>query len=236
MVPSECSVVRIGSRPRGFSVRRDTSISPHCVSSSVRGIGVAVITSTSVFSPLPPSNSRWSTPNRCCSSITATARSRYVTESWNSAWVPTTICTDPSASSRSSLRPRAPLHRPGQQGDRHRRQVRQGAKVLAGEHLGGRHQRGLGAGLHRAQHGQQRHQGLAGADIALQQPQHAPRSAPRSASISASAFTCERVGAKPNRSSALARSAPSPCKARPGRARTRPRTTPSATWPASNSS
>ena len=38
--------------PAGFSVRRLTSISPHCVSSSVRGIGVAVITRTSVCSPL----------------------------------------------------------------------------------------------------------------------------------------------------------------------------------------
>ena len=79
------------ARPAGFSVSRLTSISPHWVSSSVRGIGVAVITSTSVRSPLAPSVSRWLTPKRCCSSITASARSRYSTASWNSAWVPTTI-------------------------------------------------------------------------------------------------------------------------------------------------
>ena len=41
--------------------------------------------------------------------------------------------------------------------------------------FGRRHQRRLQAGFHRAQHGQQRHDGLAGADIALQQPQHALR-------------------------------------------------------------
>ena len=111
-VPSECSVVRIGSRPAGFSVSREMSISPHCVSSSVRGIGVAVMTSTSVCSPLPPSSSRWSTPNRCCSSITATARSRYATLSWNNACVPTTICTVPSASSRSSFDRARPFTEP----------------------------------------------------------------------------------------------------------------------------
>ena len=70
-------------------------------------------------------------------------------------------------------RPLAPLDRAGEQRHRHRREMRQGAVVLAGEHLGGRHQRRLGAGFHRAQHGQQRHQRLAGPDVALQQPQHA---------------------------------------------------------------
>ena len=41
----------------------------------MRGIGVAVITSTSGSSPLPRSSARCSTPKRCCSSITATPRS-----------------------------------------------------------------------------------------------------------------------------------------------------------------
>jgi hypothetical protein len=45
--------------------------------------------------------------------------------------------------------------------------------VLAGEELGGGHDRGLGAGFDRAQHGQGRDEGLAGADIALQQAEHA---------------------------------------------------------------
>jgi len=45
--------------------------------------------------------------------------------------------------------------------------------MLAGEDFGWRHQGRLRAGFHRQQHGVQRHHGLAAADIALQQPQHA---------------------------------------------------------------
>ena len=52
-------------------------------------------------------------------------------------------------------------------------QPHQGAQVLAGQDFGRRHDGGLAARLHRPQHGQHRHQGLAAADIALQQPQHA---------------------------------------------------------------
>ena len=46
--------------------------------------------------------------------------------------------------------------------------------MLSREQFRGRHQGGLGAGFYRAQHGHQRHQGFAGADIALQQAQHPP--------------------------------------------------------------
>ena len=53
-------------------------MSPKEVSTSVRGIGVAVITSMSGASPLAVSASRWWTPKRCCSSTTTSARS------WNS--------------------------------------------------------------------------------------------------------------------------------------------------------
>ena len=45
-------VVSMGCRPAGFSVKRDTSISPYAASVSVRGMGVAVITKTSVPGPL----------------------------------------------------------------------------------------------------------------------------------------------------------------------------------------
>ena len=44
--------VLIGRRPAGFSVNRETSISPKAVSTSVRGMGVAVITSMSGALPL----------------------------------------------------------------------------------------------------------------------------------------------------------------------------------------
>ena len=68
---------------------------------------------------------------------------------------------------------RPPLHAAGQDRHRFRRQPRQRAMVLLRQHFGGRHDRSLLAGFHRTQHRQQRHDRLARADIALQQPQHA---------------------------------------------------------------
>ena len=53
-------------------------------------------------------------------------------------------------------------------------QLLQRREVLLGQRLRGRHQRGLAAGLDGAQHRVQRHDGLAGADLAHQQPLHRP--------------------------------------------------------------
>ncbi len=50
------------------------------------------------------------------------------------------------------------------------------AVVLLGEHLGRRQQRGLAAGVDDAQHRAQRDEGLAGPDLALEQPVHRVRS------------------------------------------------------------
>ena len=50
--------------------------------------------------------------------------------------------------------------------------ARQRVEMLAGEDLGRREQRRLGAGLDRGQHRHQRDQGLARADVALEQAQH----------------------------------------------------------------
>ena len=47
--------------------------------------------------------------------------------------------------------------------------------MLARQDLGRRHQRGLPAGLGHRRRGEQRHHGLARADVALQQPQHPHR-------------------------------------------------------------
>ena len=52
---------------------------------------------------------------------------------------------------------------------------RDGGEMLARQDFGRRHQRGLPAGLDHGRGGEQRHHGLAGADVALQQPQHALR-------------------------------------------------------------
>ena len=51
-------------------------------------------------------------------------------------------------------------------------QAQQGTVVLRGEHLGGRHQGGLAAGVHDLQHRPQGHERLARAHVPLQQPAH----------------------------------------------------------------
>ena len=55
------------------------------------------------------------------------------------------------------------------------RQRRDGVEMLAGEDFGRRHEGGLPPGFDHRRRRDQRHHGLAGADIALQQPQHALR-------------------------------------------------------------
>ncbi|MNL58204.1 hypothetical protein D3C87_1818240 [compost metagenome] len=51
----------------------------------------------------------------------------------------------------------------------------QGLEVLRGEDFGWRHEGRLGAALRHGGHGHQRHDRLAGADIALQEARHAVR-------------------------------------------------------------
>ena len=63
----------------------------------------------------------------------------------------------------------------GEDGDLHPHAVehtRDGGEMLAGEDLGGRHHAGLVAVVHGQQHRHQRHEGLAAADVALQQAVH----------------------------------------------------------------
>ena len=52
-------IVVTGFRPAGFSVSLETSMSPKAASTSVRGMGVAVMTSMSGALPLAASCSRW---------------------------------------------------------------------------------------------------------------------------------------------------------------------------------
>ena len=128
---------------------------------------------------------RCSTPNRCCSSTTTRPRSKNWTCSSSSAWVPITIPASPIASRESGsvrwalvIEPVssstfvAAHHPAGRQVAEHRGDR---AVVLLGEHLGGREQRGLPPGVDHAQHRPQRDQGLAGADLALEQPVHRVR-------------------------------------------------------------
>ena len=84
-------------------------------------------------------------------------------------------------------------------------------------------------------HGQQRNDRLAGADIALQQAQHALGRA-MSAPISASACRCAASARRAGRRSAGPTRRPSPASGRPARAHALARTSASAIWPASSSS
>ena len=71
-------------------------------------------------------------------------------------------------------------------GHRHARRAGPHARrVLLGEHLGRRHQRALVTALHRRQQRRDRDHGLAGADVALQQPVHRMGRRPGRRSISA---------------------------------------------------
>ena len=92
--------------PRGAAAMVDTSRSPNTVIATVRGMGVAVSTSTcGGVPPFARSASRCSTPNRCCSSTTTRPRSKNVTASPSRACVPTTIRAWPeTVRSRARLR------------------------------------------------------------------------------------------------------------------------------------
>ena len=84
---------------------------------------------------------------------------------------------DPAFGKRTQyLFPRAPALPAGQHVHLHTSCLRERfecGKMLARQKLGGRHQRGLRTGLDRVQHRQHGDNRFAGADIALQQPQHA---------------------------------------------------------------
>ena len=105
---------------------------------------------------------------------------RRPTGSSISACVPTISCSSPVARRARISRRRAAVVEPVssaavQQRARHQRLDRR--EVLVGQRLGRRHQRGLAAVLDGAQHRVQRDDGLAGADLAHQQPLHRARRA-----------------------------------------------------------
>jgi hypothetical protein len=95
---SVTQAVITGLRSAGGSVSSLTSRSPYTVRASVRGMGVAVRCSTCGLLP-STSAVRCATPNLCCSSTTATARSRKSTSFSMSACVPTTISASPDVMS-----------------------------------------------------------------------------------------------------------------------------------------
>ena len=89
----------MGLRPAGFSLMLMTFRSPYNVMARLRGIGVALITSMSGYSPLASSASRWLTPKRCCSSMMTRPSFAKYTSLLNRACVPMTTLQSPIWSS-----------------------------------------------------------------------------------------------------------------------------------------
>ena len=97
--------VRMGLRPPGSSVSHEMSRSPNQVIAAVRGIGVAVMTSRcGTTSFLVRRDSRCSTPNRCCSSMTTSARFGAWNVLENAACVATMMHGSPLAASARARR------------------------------------------------------------------------------------------------------------------------------------
>ena len=97
--------VRMGLRPPGSSVSHEMSRSPNQVIAAVRGIGVAVMTSRcGTTSFLVRRDSRCSTPNRCCSSMTTSARFGAWNVLENAACVATMMHGAPLAASARARR------------------------------------------------------------------------------------------------------------------------------------
>ena len=124
---------------------------------------------------------RCATPKRCCSSIMASPRSRNATPSWNSACVPTTIGSAPDASSPASTSRAWPFSRPVSSADLdagRRGEALQRLRDAAAPGSRSAPSAPPGRRPRPRQHRQQRDHGLAAADIALQQAQHAVRLPP----------------------------------------------------------
>ena len=105
--------VMTGLRPGGSSSIILTSRSPYNVMANVRGMGVAVITSTWGGCWFFAHNlALCATPKRCCSSTTARPRLLNCTVSSMTAWVPTKMFMLPLARPSSTLWRRFPFTMP----------------------------------------------------------------------------------------------------------------------------
>ena len=169
----------------------------------------------------------------------ASARSWKATSSWNSAWVPIRRSISPSVEPVEDFLARRAALAAGEDGDANAGgfgQRRDGREMLAREDFGRRHEGGLPAGLDHGRRGDQRHHGLAGADIALQQAQHAlrPREVGDDVVDRLLLRMRQRIGQRlDDASRAMRPRSPMP---RPACRRICARTSASASWPASNSS
>ena len=172
------TLVWIARRSFGGVSMIDMSRMPTSDMFSVRGIGVAVIVSTSTFLRSCLIFSLCATPKRCSSSTTSSPRSRNTTSFDSRRCVPTMMSTLPSARSASDcfcscfVRKRLSMSmRTGKPAKRSPQRLH----VLEREHGGGREERHLLAVHHGLERGAHRHFGLAVAHVAAQQAVHGRR-------------------------------------------------------------
>ena len=148
---------------------------------SVRGIGVAVIVSTSTFLRICLMRSLCATPKRCSSSTTSRPRSLNCTSFDSRRCVPTMMSRRPAASASSvsliSCLVRKRLTMSIFAGNAAKRS-RQRLQVLERQHRRRRQDGDLLAVHHRLERGAHRHFGLAVADVAAQQAVHRRRRLP----------------------------------------------------------
>ena len=145
---------------------------------SVRGIGVALIVSTSTFFRICLIFSLCATPNRCSSSTTSRPRSRNSTSFDSSRCVPTMMSTLPAARSASAAACSALRAEAADHLDADRKageSLAQRLLVLKREHGRRREERDLLAVHHRLEGGAHRDLGLAVADVAAEQAIHRRR-------------------------------------------------------------
>ena len=199
---------------------------------------MALISRVSASWPFSASARRCSTPKRCCSSMTASARSRNATSGCKRAWVPTTTGVSPEArpaSAASRARPfsrpvRRPISSPAGRPSRRKVAWCWRARISVGAISA------ACAPLSTA------------LSIAISATRVLPlptspcnrriiwRGCARSALISAIARRCAPVKAKPSPASTAAASLPVPTMARPRRRWRRARTRATASWLANTSS
>ncbi len=148
------------------------------VSTRVRGMGVAVMTRSSAARPFSASVRRCATPNRCCSSTITRPRSRKRDAVAEEGMRPDHEVDRAVCEAGQGDGPFAGTVAPGQHGEAQAGRFgerRDAGVVLASQDLGRGHQGGLAPGFDHAGGREQRHDRLAGTDVALEQPQHAAR-------------------------------------------------------------
>ena len=211
------------ARPAGSSAMVETSRSPNTVIATVRGIGVAVSTSTCGLAPFSRSASRCSTPKRCCSSTTTSPRSKNATFSPSSACVPTTIDAAPETAASVALRRSAAGSCPVSSVGRRRRRGR--ARACARSSAGaGRPAPRSARGARTARRTRRPRASPAARRASCRsrpRPARAGSSAPvaaRSAAISAPTVRWSPVSANGSAASKSSRSAPRLARRRQGRA------------------